>query len=109
MTLKYYIVYLGIDFMTEEITTIKLNKKTKERLDHLKENSNETYDQVINKSFNILNICMKSPGLAAKILKDIEKTKKRKELIENPASAIRSRTLERHNQNNPLRKYSNNN
>ena len=72
-------------------TTIKLSDKTKQRLDHLKEYTGESYDTIINKNLNILNICMRSPGLAARILRDIEKSKKRKELIENPDSVIRKK------------------
>jgi hypothetical protein len=76
----------------ENSTTIKLAEKTKQRLDHLKEYPGESYDTIINKNLNILNICMRSPSLAARILRDIEKSKKRKELIENPDSVIRKKS-----------------
>ena len=69
-------------------TTIKVSEKTRERIEHLKEHKEESADSLINKALNILNICMRSPSLAAKILKDIEKTKKRKELLENPERVI---------------------
>jgi hypothetical protein len=74
----------------EEIkaTTIKITDKTRERLEHLKEHKEESADSLINKALNILNICVRSPSLASKILKDIEKTKKRKELLENPDKII---------------------
>jgi len=65
-------------------TTIKVSESTRVRLEHLKEHKEESADSLINKALNILNICMKSPGLAGKILRDIEKTKKRKELLDNP-------------------------
>ena len=55
-------------------TTIKLSDKTKQRLEHLKEYPGESYDDIINKNLNILNICMRSPALAARILRDIEKS-----------------------------------
>jgi predicted DNA-binding protein len=65
-------------------TTIKIYDKTKERLEHLKEHKEESFDTLINKAINILNVCMRSPSLAGKILRDIDKSKKRKELLENP-------------------------
>ena len=72
--------------MADEIkaTTIKISEKTRERLEHLKEHKEESSDTLINKALNILNICVRSPSLAGKILRDIEKSKKRKELLENP-------------------------
>ena len=76
-------------------TTIKLSDKTKQRLEHLKEYPSESYDALINKNLNILNICMRSPALAARILRDIEKSKKRKDLIENPDSIIRKKPVSR--------------
>lgn len=69
-------------------TTIKISDKTKERLDHLKEHKEESSDTLINKALNILNICMRSPSLAGKILRDIEESKKRKELLENPDKVL---------------------
>jgi hypothetical protein len=70
----------------EEIktTTIKIYERTKGRLEHLKEHKEESFDTLINKAINILNVCMRSPTLAGKILRDIDKSKKRKELLENP-------------------------
>lgn len=79
----------------ENSTTIKIFDKTKQRLEHLKEHSGESYDSLINKNLNILNICMRSPALAARILRDIEKSKKRTELIDNPDSVIRKRPNQR--------------
>jgi len=69
-------------------TTIKVSEGTKLRLDHLKEHKEESSDTLINKALNILNVCMRSPGLAGRILRDIEKTKKRKELLESPENLI---------------------
>ena len=69
-------------------TTIKVSERTRERIEHLKEHKEESADSLINKALNIINICMRSPSLAAKILRDIEKTKKRKELLENPERVI---------------------
>jgi hypothetical protein len=73
-------------------TTIKIAEGTRERLEHLKEHKEESSDTLINKALNILNVCVRSPGLAAKILKDIEKAKKRKELLENPEKFIKKKS-----------------
>lgn len=76
-----------------EITTIKLAKKTKERLDHLKEHDTESYDNIINKALNIINICLSKPLLANRILRDIERNRKREKLIENPEKLLKKRIL----------------
>ena len=67
-------------------TTIKISEKTRDRLNHLKEHKEESSDTLINKALNIINLCARSPSLASRILKDIEKSKKRKQLLENPDS-----------------------
>jgi predicted DNA-binding protein len=74
-------------------TTIKISETTKERLEHLREHKEESSDSLINKALNILNVCMRSPSLAAKILKDVESSKKRKELLENPDKMIKKKSL----------------
>jgi hypothetical protein len=66
-------------------TTIKVAESTRERLNHLKEHKEESADTLINKALNIINLCARSPSLASRILKDIEKSKKRKEILENPS------------------------
>lgn len=78
-------------------TTIKVSEKTRDRLEHLKEHKEESADTLINKALNILNICVRSPSLAGRILKDIDKTKKRKELLDNPDKIVIKR------QNNHLK------
>lgn len=53
-----------------KITTIKLNKDTKERLDNLKEYKRESYEEIIEKILEILNVCKVNPIRArAKLLK----------------------------------------
>jgi hypothetical protein len=74
-------------------TTVKISENTRDRLEHLKEHKEESFDTLINKSLNILNLCKRSPGLAARVLKDIDKTKKRKELLENPDSALKKKPV----------------
>jgi hypothetical protein len=45
----------------EENTTIKLRRKTKERLDSFKEYKRETYEEILEKILEILNICKANP------------------------------------------------
>ena len=69
---KVYILtfwYTGMEEKTK-ITTIKLNRSTKERLDGLKEYRRESYEELIEKILEILNICKISPMRArAKLMK----------------------------------------
>lgn len=62
-----------------ESTTIKISRKTKERLDNLKEFRRESYEEVINKILHILNISRKNPVLGNKALGSIDRNIKRKE------------------------------
>ena len=59
------------------ITTIKIEKQTKLRLDGIKEHHRETYNELINKMLNIINITIKSPVTGARILRNIKKKKSR--------------------------------
>ena len=72
-------------------TSVKISDDTKARLEHLKEHKEESFDTLINKSLNILNLCKRSPSLASRVLRDIDNTKKRKELLENPESALKKK------------------
>ena len=47
-----------------QITTVKLSKKTKSRLDHFKEYRRETYDEILEKILEILNLSRSSPERA---------------------------------------------
>ena len=58
--------------------TIKLEKQTKARLEHLKEHERETYNQVIKKILYILNRSRKDPVSANRILQNIDKNIRRK-------------------------------
>jgi hypothetical protein len=48
----------------EKITTIKLSQKTKDRIDKLKVYKRESYDEVIQKMLEILNIARTNPEAA---------------------------------------------
>ena len=61
-----------------EVTTIKILKETKARLDKLKEHKKESYEEVLRKILNILNICRKNPEKARGILMHIDSVIKRK-------------------------------
>ena len=59
-----------------EITTIKLQKNTKDRIDHLKVYKRESYDEIIQKMLNVLNLCKVNPVEARKRLMLIDREKK---------------------------------
>ena len=49
-------------------TTIKLSKDTKKRLDNLREYRKESYDEILGKILNVLNICKIDPLKARRLL-----------------------------------------
>ena len=59
-----------------EISTIKLSKKTKERLLKLKVYKNETFEEIIEKMLNILNLFKQSPEQAKQTLNSLEQQRK---------------------------------
>jgi len=68
-------------------TTLKLSKETKKRLDGLKEHRRETYDDLLNKIVDIINITIRNPVAGARIFKNI-KRKKLKTENKKPAQYI---------------------
>lgn len=56
----------------KNITTIKISKETKDRLNKLKEHERETYDVILKKILYILNIVRKDSEKAEKILENID-------------------------------------
>lgn len=58
-----------------EITTIKLSKQTKERLDKLKVYKRESYEEIIQKVLEILNLTRTSPERARAKLIAIDRAK----------------------------------
>lgn len=67
--------------MINRNTTIKITKETKKRLDNLKEYKRESYEEIIQKVLNILNICRINPEKARNILLKIDKDKKEKQAL----------------------------
>ena len=61
--------------MEQKSTTIKIYKDTKSRLDKLKISKGESYDEVVQKILQILNICKSNPLDAKQRLKDIDRIK----------------------------------
>jgi predicted CopG family antitoxin len=59
------------------ITTIKIRKETKKRLDKLKEHDRESYEEVIRKLLFVLNASKNNPERAQKIMKKIDSSVKR--------------------------------
>ncbi len=59
------------------ITTLKLEKETKERLEKLREHKRETYDDIIRKIMYVLNTVRDEPIKARAILEFIDEKRKR--------------------------------
>jgi len=63
----------------KNITTIKIHKGTKERLDRLKEYPRETYEEVLRKVLFIMNLSKKNPEKAQMAFKKIDRVISRKQ------------------------------
>lgn len=70
------------DKIPKKITTIKLENETKGRLEHLREHEKESYDEIIKKMLYIINAFSKNPALGNRILRNIERIKRRKQVYE---------------------------
>lgn len=60
---------------TSEITTIKLSKTTKERLDKLKVYKRESYEEIVQKMLELLNMVRTEPDRARAKLIGIDKAR----------------------------------
>jgi uncharacterized protein (UPF0147 family) len=65
--------------MKPDITTIKIDKKTKQRLDNLKEYERESYEEVLRKILYILNTIRRDSEIANNVLRNIDRNIKRKQ------------------------------
>jgi len=63
--------------MSNEITTLKIQKETKERLEKLREHKRETYDDLIRKILYILNQLRVDAAKAEEVLLRIDEIRKR--------------------------------
>lgn len=59
-----------------KITTIKVNENTKARIEHLRVYKRESYDDILQKILNVLNLCRVSPQKAQNRLIMIDREKK---------------------------------
>ena len=75
-----------------QITTIKLYRETKKRLDRLKSYKRETYDELVQKVLDILNTCRANPLAARAKLISISKKKpqRQRKISENNKSHLAS-------------------
>jgi hypothetical protein len=64
-----------------DITTIKLQKETKERLEKLKECRRESYDDILRNVLYVLNITRDNPNKAKLILERIDELMKKNVLM----------------------------
>ena len=55
-----------------DITTIKISQDTKSRIDKLREYRKETYEEILEKILNILNLCKLNPDKAQSKLNAIQ-------------------------------------
>ena len=60
-----------------DITTIKLQKETKERLEKLRESSRESYDDILRKILYALNLTREDPVKAKRFLERVDELRKR--------------------------------
>ena len=60
-----------------EITTIKLEKETKKRLEHIRSYKRETYDEIVQKMLEILNLCKLNPEAAQARLGSIDRKRRK--------------------------------
>ena len=58
-------------------TTIRLNFKTKEELDELRQYKNESYNELIRKLLYIAKMCEKQPKLSQQTIQEIKQARER--------------------------------
>jgi len=69
--------------MERKITTLKLNAETKERIDHLRVYKRESYDEILQKILEVLNLARVNPDRARSRLIVIDKERKRNFRLNN--------------------------
>ena len=72
------------------ITTLKLQKQTKTRLDNLRSHKRDSYDDILQRILSILNICRVNPEKAKSRLLAIERYRKRASRKKNPTISRKS-------------------
>jgi len=71
-----------------KITTIKISTETRERLGKLREYDRETFNDVLNKIFYILNTCKKDPEKSQRLLINIDRRIKRGQIIKKKMKVV---------------------
>jgi len=74
---------------TRKITTIKLYKETKERIDKFRSYKRESYDEIMQKILEILNLSRASPERARARLLGLERKKKKAALKNKPQQEVK--------------------
>jgi len=62
--------------MVEELTTIQIHKTTREKLERAKSHKRETYDDVVNKLIQVLEIVEKEPELKQEVIEEMNLAEK---------------------------------
>ena len=62
-----------------QATTIKIHNETKERLDRLRENQRESYEEILRKILFILNTSKTNPQKARNLMHKIDRSRKDKD------------------------------
>ena len=79
-----------------KITTIKLSRETKARLDHLRVHPRETYEEILQRILQILSFSRFAPEQARGRLMEIEKQHKRLRIGKTPRPQTSRRQHEQH-------------
>ena len=66
-----------------QITTVKIQKQTKERLDKLRVHRRDSYDEIVQRILGILNVCRRNPDEAQETLEKLEALAKKNSLNSN--------------------------
>tara|TARA_Y100000310_G_scaffold274641_1_gene290742 strand:+ start:70 stop:408 length:339 start_codon:yes stop_codon:yes gene_type:complete len=77
-----------------KITTIKIERETKTRLDKLKEHEKESYNEVVKKLLHLLNIFRKNPEQGRKFFGYIDRTIKRRKVYQRIPQIKQMKTRE---------------
>lgn len=65
----------------KQITTVKIQKQTKERLNKLRVHQKDSYDEIIQRILGILNVCRRDPDVAQESLIKLESLAKKNKVI----------------------------
>ncbi len=90
--------------MNNRITTLKLEKETKERLEKLREHKRETYDDIIRKILFVLNMVRENPEKAKAILEFIDEKRRRMFEVEKTIKETKSKCYEKTEQKEKIKK-----